>query len=289
MSFLNRLLGRAQSSASDVFSGLRDRVLSVKPDELGLAPTATRPNVWAAFMEWGLGSDVAMLVTIADGTVSLYLSGGGGVIGAGGHDGPRRAAEAFLDAAESHRDRLAPVTKVALVGRGRARFHVRTFDGDLTAGADEESLSEGRHPLSALFASAQDVITAIRESTPEGSAASPPLPNGPPPGTAMTLEVAEAPSHEERVVAQNPDAEAIGRVARQLSWSDVTFVVLRIDDENWMETSGSSKDGFSAKITLAGETWISSRPPESLDEMITLLVSYRNGDNAWQDLIEWVS
>jgi hypothetical protein len=227
-----------------------------------------------------------MVVAIADGTVSMYLSSGGGVIGAGGQEAPRRAAGAFLDAAESHRDRLVPAATAALVGSGRARFHVRTFGGDLTGEADEHSLANGSHPLSALFVAAQEVISAIRESTPDGSAPSLP-PNGPARGTTMTLEVAAPPDHQEKVVARDADAESIDRVMRQLSWDDITFVVLKADEDNWMETSGSATDGFSARITLDGETWVSRRPPESLEEMIALLVSYRNGDNAWQDVMEW--
>src|SRR2546430_10376917 len=36
-------------------------------------------------MDWNVGGSVATLVAFDDGTVSLYLSSGGGIIGAGAH------------------------------------------------------------------------------------------------------------------------------------------------------------------------------------------------------------
>ena len=41
-----------------------------------------RPDVWGVLMELGLEQGVATMVAFADGTVSLYFSGGGGIIGA---------------------------------------------------------------------------------------------------------------------------------------------------------------------------------------------------------------
>ena len=66
----------ARERGDDLFERLRNQVLSVRPGALGLAPTRERPHVWAALMEWGIDDDVAMLITIADGTASLYLSRG---------------------------------------------------------------------------------------------------------------------------------------------------------------------------------------------------------------------
>ena len=268
------------------FERLRDQVLSVRPDALALAPTRERPHVWAALMEWGIDDELAMLVTIADGTVSLYLSSGGGVIGAGADDNVRRAATEFLDVAEAHRDFLLPAKRVSRLKSGRARFHVRTFTAELTGEADENELGEERHALSPLFIAAQDVLTAIREASPGESE---PLSDGPPPGTSMSLEIAEPPDNVERVTARDPDAATIARTVHKLAWDPITFVVLKVDEDNWMEGSGSRDptDGFSARVMLDGEERVSSRAPESLDEIIALLQSYRAGDGRWREMIEW--
>ncbi len=80
---------------------MRDRALGMTPADLGLAPSAARPHVFCAVMETGYEEGVATLVAVADGSVSLYFSKGGGVIGGGSHESVRGAAAAFLDAAEA--------------------------------------------------------------------------------------------------------------------------------------------------------------------------------------------
>jgi GNAT superfamily N-acetyltransferase len=65
------------------------------------------------------------VVAIADGTVSLYHSSGGGVIGAGAHDGPRRAGQALLSVAQDRRKPLyltGMAVSVAHQGQGLGRL-----------------------------------------------------------------------------------------------------------------------------------------------------------------------
>jgi hypothetical protein len=153
-------------------------------------------------MEWRVDGDIALLVAIADGTVSIYFATGSGVIGAGQHESARRAAEAFLNTAEGHRHLLVAATQFPLPRGGRARFHHPTFEGELTAEAEERDLAARRHALAALFYAAQDVITAIRELSPGGP---PTEAAGPPQRAVITLVVSEPPDYQERVVAEDPD------------------------------------------------------------------------------------
>ena len=67
--------------ASDVYEGLRRQVLDLDPADVGFAPTAELPDVYALVLELGMGDAVATLVTLLDGTTSLYTSSGGGMIG----------------------------------------------------------------------------------------------------------------------------------------------------------------------------------------------------------------
>ncbi len=116
-------------------------------------------------VDWGLEMAVATLVCMADGTTSLYYSSGGGVIGAGTHASVRRASDALLaTAARSLTDIAAPEDDT-LPEAGFFRFHVPTPAGPRSATATVPELASGAHPLSPLFAAAQGVITAIREST----------------------------------------------------------------------------------------------------------------------------
>ena len=80
---------------SEAYSGLRNMVLNTKPDSIGLK-LKDPSEVWGIVMETGYSKAVSSLVALADGTVSIYFSNGGGIIGLGPHDGPHRAAQSLL-------------------------------------------------------------------------------------------------------------------------------------------------------------------------------------------------
>ena len=165
----DRLFRRPEQRRPDpaIYHELRWRLLTVPVSELKLSPSPEHPVVWAGFMDWHVGSGVATLVAIADGTVSLYLSHGGGVIGAGTHEEVLRVARRFLATLEAHRASLAPVDSPPLPGPGRVRFIARTFDATVaTPELVTETVGSGGHPLSPLFDVAQELITAIRQASP---------------------------------------------------------------------------------------------------------------------------
>jgi len=105
----------------------------------------------------------------------------------------------------------------------------------------------------------------------------------------MILEIHEPPEYEPREISKNADAAMIRKTVRDLSWSDVTFVVLKIDDKNFIEGSGSLKpeDGLSARYMKDGKEHVSKGAPKSLDEIVLLLLSYQAGNNTWLEMIDW--
>jgi hypothetical protein len=109
------------------------------------------------------------------------------------------------------------------------------------------------------------------------------------PAVSMLLVVYAPPDQHDSLVAADPDSSLIERTVRNLPWSDITFVVLKTDEQNWIEGSGSLKpeDGLSARYMLHGEEHVSARAPSSLDELLALLHSYRRGDGRWLQLIAW--
>jgi hypothetical protein len=103
----------------------------------------------------------------------------------------------------------------------------------------------------------------------------------------MKFYVQDPPDSKVRSIATDPDNALIASTVLSLEWSDITFVVLEIDDANCMCVSGSFSDGFFADYRECGTVHVSDRAPESLEEMIALLQSYRHGGERWRDLIEW--
>jgi hypothetical protein len=142
---------------------LRDQALSVTAQDLNLEPIEARPHVWGALMELGYPGAVATLVAFADGSTSLYISTGGGMIGAGQDKEVREEGDRFLAVAEQHIADFEPAeNETPPPQRGQVRFYVRTFQSTLTAQVEETLLMEGQHRLSPVFVAGHAVITQMR-------------------------------------------------------------------------------------------------------------------------------
>ena len=115
-------------------------------------------------MDWGVSSGTATVVAVADGTVSVYLSSGGGSIGGGqSHAAIREAGRKFLDLAKGSLSKMQKTTDYPLPDKGQVYFYVRTDAGVFTARASQEELSAHRNPFSALGDAAQEIITQYRQ------------------------------------------------------------------------------------------------------------------------------
>jgi hypothetical protein len=111
-------------------------------------------------METGHGEATVTLRVFGDGSTSLYLSNGGGILGGNEHEALRTAALAFIVQANLSRNQLGP-RKVFPVP-AHTVFYALTDAGIVTAGALENDLGYGRHPLSVLFHAGHRVINELR-------------------------------------------------------------------------------------------------------------------------------
>lgn len=153
---------REREPVAEVYSGLRQQVLNLRPEQLGEG-LAEEP-ILALLMETGYPEAVATLVGVADGTTSLYFSNGGGFIGAGTHESVAEANRRWRELGRSVLPQLEVIEDAPLPGEGMTQFVAVTPEGLRGAVAPEEELGEGRHELSPFFYAAQDVITQIRVS-----------------------------------------------------------------------------------------------------------------------------
>jgi hypothetical protein len=145
---------------------LRSMVFAIKPGEIGLTPATHPHKVWGVVMETGMDRGYYTLVALADGTTSLYLSTGGGIIGAGEHAPVRKASQAFIGSADEWIGSAKAATAFPPPGKGQTTFYLLTFDGPLTYSAEEIELGEGRDALSEFFHAGHAVISAVREASP---------------------------------------------------------------------------------------------------------------------------
>jgi len=158
-----RFFGRKQGGEqppADVYEGLRQQVLHLRPEQLGDAFAGA--EILALLMETGYPEAVATLAAVADGTTSLYFSNGGGFIGAGSHAGVAEASRRWLDAGRTFLPELGEVSEPPLPAVGMTQFLAVTHQGIRGAVAHEDDLAGRTHPLSPFFFAAQDVITQIR-------------------------------------------------------------------------------------------------------------------------------
>ena len=144
---------------ADVYRGLRSQVFALKASDSLIRPES---EVLATVMETGYPEAVATLVAVGDGTASLYFSNGGGIIGMGEREGPRKACAAFLSSVEKYLGQMSKVKSYPLPKPGQTIFYVCTVHGVFSAERPEQVLGEGGDPLSPLFFSGQNLITEMR-------------------------------------------------------------------------------------------------------------------------------
>jgi hypothetical protein len=142
---------------------MREKILRGSAQDFGVTP---RRKLWGVLMELGMERGAATLVALADGTTSLYLSTGGGVIGAGEHASVRAATLRLCDSAAGMAGAVPAAHSFDLPDHGRVRFYFLTTSGVRTAEAAESQLAEGKHSLSPLFRLGHDVIAEVRLKTP---------------------------------------------------------------------------------------------------------------------------
>jgi hypothetical protein len=158
-----RVIGSKQENP---FHGLRRQALSVSPETAGYTPTEPAHQVYGAILDWGLESGaLATIVALEDGTASLYLSSGGGIIGGGFHEPVRQAVAAFLHSIEQHIADMEPDPTGEPPQAGSTDLRALTPAGRLVIRAPTDSFGSGRHLMSEAFFAGQALIGALRQAT----------------------------------------------------------------------------------------------------------------------------
>lgn len=121
---------------------LRAGALAIKPQEIGLR-TEDCPQVWGLMMELGYANVVASLVVLFDGSVSVYLSDGGGVIGCGLHPEVRSAASKLLCSAQRLASACRPASTFPMPADAQVCFYLLTVSGVVSMKLAKEVLDDG--------------------------------------------------------------------------------------------------------------------------------------------------
>lgn len=147
------------TQAAQAMKGLRDSLLTSSAEDIGLSGKEAKAKVWGVLMEIALPSGVSTIVSIRDGTASLYTSTGGGIIG--GYSAQEQAKR-FVATAEKHLAGMKSTKSFPYPEVGRVKFYVLTPKGVYSDEADQKELVDGQHALSPLFLAGNDVLTGLR-------------------------------------------------------------------------------------------------------------------------------
>ncbi len=145
-----------------IYAALRGQALSFGSVEIKAAPVVPGGRALGVVMDMGEDTGVATIVGLADGTTSMYVSNGGGMLGVGENPDAAAASKRWVAIGEAALPALAESGDDALPAGGSVRLTVLTTGPRYTATAAETELRAGTHPLSALYTAGQHVITEIR-------------------------------------------------------------------------------------------------------------------------------
>ena len=159
----DRLHGQGAAQAQpNPYSGMRELAFSTKPKDIGFTGSPDEEATYGVIIEFRIDRETATVVSFASGDASIYLSTGGAMIGGVGQPRIAQSAKAMIATGQSELGQVPFVDRHPKPSVGQVTIYLLTTRGLRGTAANEAELEGGKHPLSPLFASAQDVITAYR-------------------------------------------------------------------------------------------------------------------------------
>jgi hypothetical protein len=147
----------------------RLRMLTSRPEQLGIIASVGHPVAYGVVMDWPLNEEViATIVAFSDGNASLYTTSSFGIVGGFAHESVQAAARLLVKRAEMYYDGGLPVEEFSYPRLDRVLFYILGFGGVRMVAGDLDAILDGSDPLSELFALAQAVLTALRLITESG-------------------------------------------------------------------------------------------------------------------------
>jgi hypothetical protein len=147
------------------YKGLRDMAFNITPDQIGAKLSAHQTKIYGVIMDWDLGEGTATLVAFSSGDASLYLSSGGGVIGASGHENVKQGATTFISKAEKYLSRTTITETTPLPDKNGVKFYFLTNKGKYVGTENMKNFENKHSEWLDLFEEGNKLITEIRNSS----------------------------------------------------------------------------------------------------------------------------
>ncbi len=152
-----------KSKPNEKYLGLRQKVLNLKPSDIGIT-LDNEQQVYAAVIDMPINKNIASLICMLDGTVSLYYSNGGGMIGLGQKfDEIRQAGGSFLVSVGQALTKFDRVNKFPLPDGNKTNVYLITMNCIYKASFDMNKINSSSKEISFVNYLIQNIINKIRE------------------------------------------------------------------------------------------------------------------------------
>jgi hypothetical protein len=143
------------------YSDMRNMAFSATSEQLGLSGM-DKNDVYGIVSEMDMNGATATVVTFSNGDTSLYLSSGGGFIGAGQHESVQKVVKKYVENGQKYIAKATKIEKAELPESGMTNFNFLTENGIYSISKSLSELESGKSEFSNLFVELNEVISHIR-------------------------------------------------------------------------------------------------------------------------------
>jgi hypothetical protein len=150
---------------ADAMRELRLRAISVPAKEFGITPTNKFPRTYAVLIDFPIDQETATIVSLSDGSASLYTTSTFGIIGGGAHEKVKLAVANLIEASDKFYDAAIPTKDYPYPTKSKVRFYLVSFGGVRFIEAEMSAIESDQSKYSSLFWLGQEVLTQLRLAT----------------------------------------------------------------------------------------------------------------------------
>ena len=143
------------------YSDMRNMAFSATSEQLGLSGM-DKNDVYGIVSEMDMNGATATVVTFSNGDTSLYLSSGGGFIGAGQHESVQKVVKKYVENGQKYIEKATKIEEAELPESGMTNFNFLTENGIYSISKSLSELESGKSEFSNLFVELNEVISHIR-------------------------------------------------------------------------------------------------------------------------------
>jgi hypothetical protein len=155
---------KPKQTPQEIYLGLRRNILTLDGAQIGFVAKPGLTEAWGVVTDLGSENGWMTLVSLAEGTTSMYTSTGGGILGAGEDKTgtPAGASAGLVMVAGKYFQQMQLTKEFPLPAAPNVRFYVLTSGGVYTTEFKQLTPADTGHPFFELYAYAQNVVTELR-------------------------------------------------------------------------------------------------------------------------------